>query len=227
MEWIAEQRSVEDIRALAGRMREERDRTRITAFADDLALLRERAEAGASTVDMLRAVRDDTALGAALDARLDSARRSVDRSAHGDDLAALIAIAGYAPDPAAFPGWLEEHLASARADERGVHLSTVHRAKGREWPHVVVHEATAGLYPHRLADDREEERRIFHVAVTRCRETLLVLAGAPPSPFIRELSEEWDGTVDPASLRSPAAPASARASGAPANGDDHGRRRRD
>jgi DNA helicase-2/ATP-dependent DNA helicase PcrA len=199
VEWIAEQRSVADLRALAGRMREERDRARITAFADDLDLLRERAAAGASTAEMLRAVRDDTSLGDALDARLDSARRSVDRSAHGDDLAALVAIGGYEPDPAAFPAWLDAHLAGARADGRGVHLSTVHRAKGREWPHVVVHETTDGLFPHRLATDREEERRIFHVALTRCRDSVLVLAGAPPSPFLRELVEEWDGTVEPPS----------------------------
>ena len=49
----------------------------------------------------------------------------------------------------------------------GVHLATVHRVKGREWPRVVVFGADAGLFPHRLADDVEEERRIFHVAITR------------------------------------------------------------
>ena len=59
--------------------------------------------------------------------------------------------------------------------------------KGREWPHVVVHHATAGLLPHRLAEDIEEERRVFHVALTRCRLSVSIIPGSTPSPFLLEL----------------------------------------
>ena len=38
-------------------------------------------------------------------------------------------------------------------------LATVHRVKGLEWPAVVVHHADGDQFPHRLADDGEEERR--------------------------------------------------------------------
>ncbi|MDZ7734214.1 MAG: 3'-5' exonuclease [Acidimicrobiia bacterium] len=60
--------------------------------------------------------------------------------------------------------------------------------KGREWPHVVVYAAHEGLFPHRLAGDVEEERRVFHVAVTRAGERAVVMADERrPSRFLDEL----------------------------------------
>jgi DNA helicase-2/ATP-dependent DNA helicase PcrA len=69
-------------------------------------------------------------------------------------------------------------------------LSTVHRVKGQEWPHVIVHLADAEQYPHRLADDVEEERRLFHVAVTRASRHATIVTGPRPSPFVAELTTE-------------------------------------
>jgi DNA helicase-2/ATP-dependent DNA helicase PcrA len=70
-----------------------------------------------------------------------------------------------------------------------VALSTVHRVKGREWPRVVVAGVTAGLLPHRLAADEEEERRVLHVAITRARDKVMVLGDATrPSAFLGELA---------------------------------------
>jgi DNA helicase-2/ATP-dependent DNA helicase PcrA len=66
-------------------------------------------------------------------------------------------------------------------------LSTIHRVKGLEWPMVVLHHADASQMPHRLADDVEEERRIFHVGLTRSVERCVVVGGADPSPFIAEM----------------------------------------
>ena len=65
---------------------------------------------GAETAQLLEAIRDRVGLGQALDQRLDASRRSVDRSAHGDDLAALLAVAAVQPDPAEFPDWLADRL---------------------------------------------------------------------------------------------------------------------
>ena len=67
-------------------------------------------------------------------------------------------------------------------------LSTIHKIKGREWEHVIVYGASKGLFPHRLSDDEEGERRVFHVALTRARRQVVVLADAEaPSPFVAEL----------------------------------------
>jgi len=88
-----------------------------------------------------------------------------------------------------FERWLRSVLARPSDDEAGVTLSTVHRVKGMEWDRVVVFGATAGLLPHRLAGDVEEERRVMHVAVTRGRSRVVVLADASrPSAFVDELA---------------------------------------
>jgi DNA helicase-2/ATP-dependent DNA helicase PcrA len=72
-----------------------------------------------------------------------------------------------------------------------VTLSTIHRVKGREWDEVVLFGMTAGLIPHRLAENTEAERRVFHVGLTRGRQRVLVLGDEDrPSPFLRELSTD-------------------------------------
>jgi DNA helicase II / ATP-dependent DNA helicase PcrA len=110
-------------------------------------------------------------------------------------------------------------------------LSTVHRVKGQEWPHVVVHLADAEQYPHRLADDVEEERRLFHVAITRARRHATIVTGARPSPFVDELSTEPSADPERRVVRShrpaaSAAPArSASSAAAPSGLDVAGERR--
>ena len=85
---------------------------------------------------------------------------------------------------------------AARAKRPGgpaVLLSTIHKIKGREWEHVIVYGATKGLFPHRLSDDEEGERRVFHVALTRAIRQVVVLADTDEcSPFVLEL----DGSRD-------------------------------
>lgn len=189
--WVGEKRSIREIVDLASRLNEGRDQAKVADFASDLQALRDRAD-HADTGELLEAIRDQVGLGRALDQRLDASRRSVDRSAHGDDLAALLAVAKHQPDAAAFPGWLAARLQAASPDPHGVRLSTIHRVKGREWPHVVVHDVTAGLLPHRLAADVEEERRVFHVAITRSSEHTLAVSAAPVSPFVAQMFEPPD-----------------------------------
>jgi len=185
--WAGEQRSLRQLKALAKRLKQERDQLKILEFTAQLEALRKLADRNADTVRLLVAIRDDIGLGRALDNLLDASRRSVDRSTHGDDLAALLAVAERCEDPAEFPGWLAERLAAPRSNQPGVTLSTIHRVKGREWPHVIVHDASEGLMPHRLSSDTEEERRVFHVAITRAGKSVAITAGRPASPFIAEM----------------------------------------
>jgi DNA helicase-2/ATP-dependent DNA helicase PcrA len=187
--------SLRSIRGLAGWLEDKdafpRDPERVHHYADDLEGLAEAARAGSVTsADLLRQVRDGIGLGEAMDT-LDASKGTLDRSANGDDLAALLQVAALHPDPATFEAWLRSVLTAATGAEEGVHLATVHRVKGREWPCVAVFGADAGLFPHRLADDEEEERRIFHVAITRGRDRVVVLGdAAAPSPFLSELVRE-------------------------------------
>jgi DNA helicase-2/ATP-dependent DNA helicase PcrA len=60
-----------------------------------------------------------------------------------------------------------------------------------EWDKVVVYGATAGIMPHRLAEDVEEERRVLHVAITRARHAVVVLGDrSRPSMFMSEMLED-------------------------------------
>ena len=195
--WVGEQRSPRQLRALAERLHQERDQLKVLEFTAQLERLRNLAAGDATTVDLLVSIRDDIGLGRALDNRLDASRRSVDRSTHGDDLAALLAVAERCPDPAAFPDWLARRLTPTKPDEFAVTLSTIHRVKGREWPHVIVHDASEGLMPHRLSSDTEEERRVFHVAITRASESVAITASRPQSPFIAEMRTPGQPEPDP------------------------------
>jgi len=71
-------------------------------------------------------------------------------------------------------------LAERGDDQNVVTLSTLHAAKGLEWPHVVLAGVNEGLLPFRSEDDEmtperlEEERRLMYVGITRARSTLAV-----------------------------------------------------
>jgi DNA helicase-2/ATP-dependent DNA helicase PcrA len=61
-------------------------------------------------------------------------------------------------------------------DEEACVLSTVHQAKGLEWPVVFIVWLADGRFPSYLSfgkeDEMEEERRLFYVAVTRAKDEL-------------------------------------------------------
>jgi DNA helicase-2/ATP-dependent DNA helicase PcrA len=131
-------------------------------------------------------------------AALDAGRTRADRAAQGDDLTALRRVAALGPGPAEFEGWLREQLAAPTAPA-GVTLSTVHRVKGLEWDHVLVFGVDRGSMPHELSDDIEEERRVFHVAMTRGRLSVTIVADqARPSRFLAELEGTAPVEVEPA-----------------------------
>ncbi|MDQ6775635.1 MAG: ATP-dependent helicase, partial [Actinomycetota bacterium] len=78
-------------------------------------------------------------------------------------------------------------LRAIRDDVNGIELTTIHRAKGREWPEVHVFGCEEHQLPHRRALDVSEqeraagegleaERRLAYVAFTRARERLVLHA---------------------------------------------------
>ena len=187
-DWVSEQTSVVELNKLAGRLTNERDAERVVDFAADVQRLQKLVASGTSTSDLVLTLIDDIGLAGSV-ASLDANRRGMNRSAQGDDLTAVTHLAALHDDPGTFERWMRSQLAVKRAPG-GVLLSTVHRVKGQEWPHVIVHLADAEQYPHRLADDVEEERRLFHVAVTRASRHATIVTGAHPSPFVAELTTE-------------------------------------
>jgi DNA helicase-2/ATP-dependent DNA helicase PcrA len=198
-EWIGEQRDLDGIERLAGRLSDERSAEKVRAFAADLERLQALAGHG-DAADLLEFIRTGTGLDRSLQA-LDAAHRGRNSAAHSDDLRALVALGRLHPDPSSFEGWLRRVLESGGQDD-GVVLATVHKVKGLEWRHVIVADASQGIFPHRLSSDVEEERRVFHVALTRAVDSLAIVADeAGGSLFLGELA-----APAPARPRGPASP---------------------
>ncbi len=182
--WLDKCRSVDDVRRAAARIDDPKVGQKLDDLAVDLGRLASLAKAGATTRDLLTAVRDDIGLGSAM-TLLDSSGGA--SGSHLDDLEALLQVADLHSDAGSFEAWLRRTFHRERV-EGGVTLSTIHRVKGREWDRVVVFGATEGLMPHRLSSDVEEERRILHVGITRGRERVLVLGDrSRRSPFFAEI----------------------------------------
>ena len=55
-----------------------------------------------------------------------------------------------------------------------VTISTIHAAKGLEWPVVYIPSAYEGCIPHSRAEDTDEERRLLYVAMTRAQALLYI-----------------------------------------------------
>ncbi len=89
-----------------------------------------------------------------------------------------------------------------RAD--AVRLSTLHAAKGLEFPHVFLVGLEEGLLPHRESVEAgtvDEERRLMYVGITRAQQSLHLsycrrrkrageMMSCTPSRFIAELAQE-------------------------------------
>lgn len=107
--------------------------------------------------------------------RLENARELATLAARYDYLTGEEGIAAFLAD-AALAGDQDE---LDRTEKGGVTLMTVHAAKGLEFDVVFVSGLEEGLFPHEGMGndenrDEEEERRLFYVAVTRARKTLIL-----------------------------------------------------
>ena len=81
-----------------------------------------------------------------------------------------------------------------------VTLSTLHAAKGLEWPVVFLCGAGEGRIPLErpgLETDEAEERRLLYVGMTRARDELVLVTGGRPSRFLDGLPLQH-GEVRPA-----------------------------
>ena len=108
-------------------------------------------------------------------------------------------------------------ISERETDRNVVTLSTLHAAKGLEWPHVMLVGVNEGVLPFKLGDDDnptgkadgptsegllqrlQEERRLMYVGITRAQRSLAVswarkrkkgreMVAALPSRFIAEMA---------------------------------------
>ncbi len=81
-----------------------------------------------------------------------------------------------------------ERRIRAANDPQAINIRTIHKAKGLEWPVVLVPNCNAGIIPVGGTLDLEEERRLLYVAITRAKLRLYLYAAvggdAQLSPFL-------------------------------------------
>ncbi len=107
-----------------------------------------------------------------------------------------------------FIEWLAEWGHDARRRQNGLLLLTAHRAKGLEFDHVAVLDG--GWEPRNAGPSRDEdadaERRLYYVAITRARQTLLLARFDHGHRLLDELPEAPSLLRRVASELPPAAP---------------------
>jgi DNA helicase-2/ATP-dependent DNA helicase PcrA len=110
-----------------------------------------------------------------------------------NDLARLVRLAEEFDDGARsvaeFIAYLQERF-GAGGETRGVHLLTLHRAKGLEFDAVFLPRVEERELPWKLARGPaqiDEERRLLYVGMTRARRHLTITWAGRPSRFLQEL----------------------------------------
>ena len=128
------------------------------------------------------------------------------------DLSRLVALAeAFEGDVAGFAADLRQRFDPGGDGARGVHLLTLHRAKGLEFDAVFLPRLTEKELPSkqsRTDEELAEERRLLYVGLTRARRELWLTWSGKPSRFLRELVPEGESGAnslrrEPGSLRKP------------------------
>jgi DNA helicase-2/ATP-dependent DNA helicase PcrA len=169
-------------------------------------LKRLRGASGAAATAVRRAARE---MGWAPDPPEGLGEREQTRQA---DLARIVTVAEGLGDVSELEAELERLFGSGAA--RGVHLLTLHRAKGLEFDAVFLPRLEEGELPIRQAKTPvavAEERRLLYVGMTRARRHLALTWAGRPSRFLPELGIETAPPRERRRLRDEELPPAARA----------------
>jgi DNA helicase-2/ATP-dependent DNA helicase PcrA len=90
-----------------------------------------------------------------------------------------------------------------RSGEKGVFITSIHRAKGLEWPLVVIPGLEEGSFPFFQdmsgGENLEDERRLFYVAMTRAVERVVFIY--PPDNLLKKVLKRGRGHIPGESIR--------------------------
>ncbi len=87
------------------------------------------------------------------------------------------------------------------SDDNTILLSTIHGAKGLEWSHVYIIDCNNKDFPTikpkyylNELEENEEGRRLFYVAVSRAKESVIITYHNNPSPLLCEIDKDLYNT---------------------------------
>ena len=191
----------------------------LEGFSEQIRRAQAQAHAGGSAVGALRSLITAVGLRDSVASDASSAEQASQKWSAVEGLfAGLERFEQRARDRGERPRW-HDYFATLDRDSKDeaaeqapgkVTLTTLHSAKGLEWPIVFVVGCEEGTMPHKrvaaprisdaIAGDIEEERRLFYVGITRARDQLFLTRaearierGQPqkrlPSRFLAELPD--------------------------------------
>lgn len=87
----------------------------------------------------------------------------------------LLALASGCPDTTTLLARIKEIFSPTTA-ANPVHLSTIHRAKGLEWPKIfILNVDLIGGWPNQSPEQVQQERNLHYVAITRAQQDLIYI----------------------------------------------------
>lgn len=132
------------------------------------------------TADLLASVLHQTNLRKEIEKNVPDPREAAEKVRMIDQIVKLARERN--ESPVAFVGFLDQLVAdygAGEATDDRLLITSVHRAKGLEWPLVILPELSEGTFPVLRegagAAEVEDERRLFYVATTRAMERLALL----------------------------------------------------
>jgi DNA helicase-2/ATP-dependent DNA helicase PcrA len=183
-------------------------REKVESFFALLARIKEQAETKPLS-ETIRYIIKESGLEAALRAggpddqeRLENIRELASLASKFDTMPPLEAMEAFLTEAA-----LTSDQDELKENSGGVRLMTVHAAKGLEFDHVFITGLEDDLFPHggfggehKTESEKEEERRLFYVAVTRAKQRLYLSFAQTrttygsvkvntPSPFLEDIDE--------------------------------------
>jgi superfamily I DNA/RNA helicase/very-short-patch-repair endonuclease len=178
---------------------------KLTDFTRRIELLAQQARASnTSATDFMKSLGIEIGLG---DFYKDQSRKSDDLDQASDEVLfdVITALAENFKTPLEFYQYMcqsvddrdgeEESSLEARVpkkkehEENEVYLSTIHKAKGKEFQNVIYFNLSQAEQNSQKAQFIEEERRVAYVGATRAKDDLLItFSCAKPSEFLMEIS---------------------------------------
>ena len=193
------------------RIRDETSRRRMAASnMESIGMIRRMAARYPATDSFVDAYL--RSLAAEADAGLEEPVRPGAPQAAANDDSDRAAASGDGPDHEATPGDDPDHETAAGGDTHQeetagddgrsadrITVTTIHRSKGDEFKGVILFHVVEDILPHRrmsgLAEDIEEERRVFYVALTRAEERLCITTQRKQaSRFLAEMKPPSGGS---------------------------------
>ena len=178
----------------------QRQRTTVQKFIDQLSRMAKKCETTEMTSrETLEMIIEETGYLKWMNKKDEESGENEPDNDNEMNLDSLLVGADRFSSPTDFLMFVESQEFEKNEEEDAIHVMTIHKSKGMEFPFVFIIGLCTPVMPHYKSNNPEEERRIAYVAITRAKEELYLSTingkfnrmNARPSPFIDEMGAKF------------------------------------